>query len=74
MKVSKGYDLKEGIRLWFALRRIICKEHGLLGCAHNRHRVGRSQRYLGPRLALRSPAMAVSRGPGFRVVGRSVGY
>ena len=31
-----------------------------------RLRAGRSQRYLGPRPALRSPAMAVSRWPGFR--------
>ena len=42
-----------------------------------RLRAGCSQRYLGPRPALRTPAMAVSRGPGFRVcrsVDRSVGY
>ena len=42
-----------------------------------RLRAGCSQRYRGPRPALRTPAMAVSRGPGFRVcrsVDRSVSY
>ena len=43
--------------------------------SRGRLRAGCSQRYLGPRPALRTPAMAVSRGPGFRVcrsIGRSV--